>query len=95
MKNNSFKSSYQFGATVFVIAVLFASLIFGYIFKGCSSDNVINVNVSDKKVEPLDTVVVEKEIQKIIRDTVKIPVYPKPVVLPKTNFAPKSDTTSK
>ena len=95
MGNSSFKSTYRFGGTVFILTVLAFSLIFGFIFKGCSSDNVINVNLSEDKIKLHDTVVVEKPIEKIVRDTVRIPVYPKPVVSPKTNIAPKSDTLSK
>jgi len=89
MKSSNFKSAYRFGGTVFILTVLIFSLIFGFIFKGCSSDNVINVNLNDAKEKTKDTIVVEKKIEKIVRDTVRIPFFPKP------SFRPKVDTLSK
>ncbi len=89
MKSSNFKSAYHFGGIVFIITVLIFSLIFGFIFKGCNSDNVINVNLNEAKVKTKDTIIVEKKIEKIVRDTVRIPVFPKP------SFRPKVDTLSK
>jgi len=88
MKSSPFKSSYRFGGTVFVLSVLVMSLIFGGIFKGCSTDNVVTVNLTDHKEKTGDTVVVEKIIEKKVRDTVRVYVQPKVVI-------PKKDTSSK
>ena len=77
MKSSPFKSAYRFGGTVFAIAVLVMSLIFGGIFKGCSTDNVVTVNLTDHKQKTGDTVVVEKIIEKKVRDTVRVYVQPK------------------
>jgi hypothetical protein len=45
--------------------------------------------LNDAKEKTKDTIVVEKKIEKIVRDTVRIPVFPKP------SFRPKVDTLSK
>ena len=94
--NKSFKNTYRLGMLVFIITTLFASMIFGALFRSCNSDSVVNVNVVDSKKESVhDTVYMDREIPKIIRDTVII--QPKPVVKPivKPTVLPKTDTVSK
>ena len=94
--NKSFKNTYRFGMLVFIITTLFTSIIFGALFRSCNSDSVVNVNVVDSKKESVhDTFYMDREIQKIIRDTVII--QPKPVVKPvvKPTVLPKTDTVSK
>ena len=87
MKSTPFKSAYRFGGTVFVLSVLVMSLIFGGIFKGCSTDNVVTVNLTDNKEKTKDTIYLEKLVEKKVRDTVKVYVQPK-------IFTPKRDTSS-
>lgn len=94
--NKSFKNTYRLGMLVFVITTLFTSMIFGALFRSCNSDSVVNVNVVDSKKESVhDTFYMDREVQKIIRDTVII--QPKPVVKPvvKSTVLPKTDTVSK
>ena len=94
--NKSFKNTYRLGMLVFVITTLFTSMIFGALFRSCNSDSVVNVNVvGDKKESVHDTFYMDREVQKIIRDTVII--QPKPVVKPvvKPTVLPKTDTVSK
>lgn len=88
MKSSPFKSTYRFGGTVFAVSVLIMSLIFGGIFKGCSTDNVVTVNLTDHKEKAKDTIYLEKVVEKKVRDTVKVYVQPK-------LFIPKKDTSSK
>lgn len=88
MKSSPFKSAYRFGGTVFAISVLIMSLIFGGIFKGCSTDNVVTVNLTDHKEKTKDTIVVEKMIERKVRDTVRVYVQPK-------LLTSRKDTTSK
>jgi hypothetical protein len=74
MGTNSFKSTYRFGGTIFVISVLTMSIIFGTLFRSCGvSDNVVNVNLPESVDGKSDTVVIEKEVERVIRDTVRIP----------------------
>ena len=76
------------------------SIIFGAMFRSCSSEPVVNVNVMDHKKESVhDTFYMDREVTRVIRDTVRIPVKPvatptvKPVVKP--TVLPKTDTVSK
>lgn len=85
---------------VFIITTLFASIIFGAMFRSCSSEPVVNVNVMDRKNESVhDTFYMDREVTRVIRDTVRIQI--KPVVIPtvkpvvKPTVIPKTDTTSK
>jgi hypothetical protein len=90
--NKSFKNTYRLGLLVFVITTLFASMIFGAFFKSCNSERVVNVNVMDQQKESIhDTVFMNREVVKVIRDTVKVMV--KPVL--KQMVAPKPDTASR
>lgn len=86
MKSSPYKSTYRFGGTIFAISVLIMSLIFGRIFKGCSTDNVVTVNLNDHKTK--DTVFIERISEKKTLDTVRVYVQPKVVI-------PKKDTSSK
>lgn len=90
--NKSFKNTYRLGMLVFIITTLFASMIFGIFFRSCNSESVVNVNVMDNKKDAVhDTLYVDKEVVKVIRDTVRIPVRPvtKPTILPKTDTVSK------
>ena len=85
---------------VFIITTLFASIIFGAMFRSCSSEPVVNVNVMDRKNESVhDTFYMDREVTRVIRDTVRIQI--KPVVIPtvklvvKPTVIPKTDTASK
>lgn len=85
MSNQSFKSLYRFGGTVFFVAVFLLSTIFGIVFKACGSNNVVNVNLPEERGK--DTIYVQvppKYIQPI--DTVKIKeiVKPRPINKPDT-----------
>ncbi len=98
--NKSFKNTYRLGMLVFVITTLFTSLIFGVLFRSCSSESVVNVNVMDHKKESVhDTFYMDREVTRVIRDTVRVSVKPvvtptvKPVVKPMV--LPKTDTASK
>lgn len=98
--NKSFKNTYRLGMLVFIITTLFASIIFGLMFRSCSSEPVVNVNVMDRKNESVhDTFYMDREVTRVIRDTVRIQI--KPVVIPtvkpvvKPTVIPKSDTASK
>ena len=98
--NKSFKNTYRLGMLVFIITTLFASIIFGAMFRSCSSEPVVNVNVMDRKNESVhDTFYMDREVTRVIRDTVRIQVKPvatptvKPVVKP--TVLPKTDTVSK
>jgi hypothetical protein len=98
--NKSFKNTYRLGMLVFIITTLFASIIFGAMFRSCSSEPVVNVNVMDRKNESVhDTFYMDREVTRVIRDTVRIQI--KPVVIPtvkpvvKPTVIPKTDTTSK
>lgn len=98
--NKSFKNTYRLGMLVFIITTLFASMIFGAFFRSCNSESVVNVNVMDNKKDAVhDTLYLDKEVVKVIRDTVRVSVKPvvtptvKPVVKP--TVLPKTDTTSK
>lgn len=98
--NKSFKNTYRLGMLVFVITTLFTSMIFGVLFRSCSSEPVVNVNVMDHKKESVhDTFYMDREVTRVIRDTVRVSVKPvvtptvKPVVKP--TVLPKTDTTSK
>lgn len=91
MKTNSLKSAYRFGGTIFIVSVLIMSLIFGLFFRSCSkSDNVVNVNLPENRNPQKDTIFIERSVEKIVRDTVRIPVIQKvyPVIQ-------KKDTSSK
>jgi len=90
--NKSFKNTYRLGMLVFIITTLFASMIFGALFRSCNSEPVVNVNVMDNKKESVhDTFYMDREVTKVIRDTVRIPIRPvtKPTVLPKTDTVSK------
>lgn len=98
--NKSFKNTYRLGMLVFIITTLFASMIFGAFFRSCNSESVVNVNVMDNKKDAVhDTLYLDKEVVKVIRDTVRVSVKPvvtptvKPVVKP--TVLPKTDTASK
>ena len=98
--NKSFKNTYRLGMLVFVITTLFTSMIFGVLFRSCSSEPVVNVNVMDHKKESVhDTFYMDREVTRVIRDTVRVSV--KPVVIPtvkpvvKPTVLPKTDTASK
>ena len=98
--NKSFKNTYRLGMLVFIITTLFASIIFGAMFRSCSSEPVVNVNVMDRKNESVhDTFYMDREVTIVIRDTVRIQI--KPVVIPtvkpvvKPTVIPKTDTASK
>ncbi len=98
--NKSFKNTYRLGMLVFVITTLFTSIIFGVLFRSCSSESVVNVNVMDHKKESVhDTFYMDREVTRVIRDTVRVSVKPvvtptvKPVVKPMV--LPKTDTASK
>jgi|688.fasta_scaffold34248_7 hypothetical protein len=98
--NKSFKNTYRLGMLVFIITTLFASIIFGAMFRSCSSEPVVNVNVMDRKNESVhDTFYMDREVTRVIRDTVRIQI--KPVVIPtvkpvvKPTVIPKTDTASK
>jgi hypothetical protein len=98
--NKSFKNTYRLGMLVFIITTLFASIIFGAMFRSCSSEPVVNVNVMDRKNESVhDTFYMDREVTRVIRDTVRIQI--KPVVIPtvkpvvKPTVLPKTDTVSK
>ena len=98
--NKSFKNTYRLGMLVFVITTLFTSMIFGVLFRSCSSEPVVNVNVMDNKKESVhDTFYMDREVTRVIRDTVRVSVKPvvtttvKPVVKP--TVLPKTDTASK
>lgn len=98
--NKSFKNTYRLGMLVFIVTTLFASMIFGAFFRSCNSESVVNVNVMDNKKDAVhDTLYLDKEVVKVIRDTVRVSVKPvvtptvKPVVKP--TVLPKTDTTSK
>ena len=94
--NKSFKNTYRLGMLVFIITTLFASIIFGAMFRSCSSEPVVNVNVMDRKNESVhDTFYMDREVTRVIRDTVRIQIKPvvKPVVKP--TVLPKTDTLSK
>jgi hypothetical protein len=98
--NKSFKNTYRLGMLVFIITTLFASIIFGAMFRSCSSEPVVNVNVMDRKNESVhDTFYMDREVTRVIRDTVRIQI--KPVVIPtvkpvvKPTVLPKTDTASK
>ena len=94
--NKSFKNTYRLGMLVFTITTLFASIIFGAMFRSCSSEPVVNVNVMDHKKESVhDTFYMDREVTRVIRDTVRIQIKPvvKPVVKPMV--LPKTDTVSK
>ena len=98
--NKSFKNTYRLGMLVFIITTLFASIIFGSMFRSCSSEPVVNVNVMDRKNESVhDTFYMDREVTRVIRDTVRIQI--KPVVIPtvkpvvKPTVIPKTDTASK
>ena len=98
--NKSFKNTYRLGMLVFIITTLFASIIFGAMFRSCSSEPVVNVNVMDRKNESVhDTFYMDREVTRVIRDTVRIQL--KPVVIPtvkpvvKPTVIPKTDTASK
>lgn len=97
--NKSFKNTYRLGMLVFVITTLFTSIIFGVLFRSCSSESIVNVNVMDHKKESVhDTFYTDREVTRVIRDTVRISVKPvltptvKPVVKP--TVLPKTDTAS-
>ena len=69
-------------------------------FRSCSSEPVVNVNVMDRKNESVhDTFYMDREVTRVIRDTVRIQI--KPVVIPtvkpvvKPTVIPKTDTASK
>ena len=94
--NKSFKNTYRLGMLVFIITTLFASIIFGAMFRSCSSEPVVNVNVMDRKNESVhDTFYMDRDVTRVIRDTVRIQSKPvvKPVVKP--TVLPKTDTLSK
>lgn len=98
--NKSFKNTYRLGMLVFVITTLFTSMVFGALFRSCNSEPVVNVNVMDNKKESVhDTFYMDREVTKVIRDTVRVSV--KPVVTPtvkpvtKPTVLPKTDTVSK
>lgn len=98
--NKSFKNTYRLGMLVFIITTLFTSIIFGAMFRSCSSEPVVNVNVMDRKNESVhDTFYMDREVTRVIRDTVRIQI--KPVVIPtvkpvvKPTVIPKTDTASK
>mgnify|MGYP000070404560 CR=1 FL=1 len=90
--NKSFKNTYRLGLLTFIIATLFTSIIFGAFFRSCSSDSVVNVNLVDSKKESVhDTFYMDRDVTRVIRDTVRIQIKPvvKPVVLPKTDTVSK------
>lgn len=90
--NKSFKNTYRLGMLVFIITTLFTSVIFGALFRSCSSESVVNVNVMGNKKETAhDTLYMDSEVPKVIHDTIRIPI--KPIV--KTTVSPKTDTVSK
>jgi hypothetical protein len=90
--NKSFKNTYRLGMLTFIIATLFTSIIFGALFRSCNSDSVVNVNLVDSKTESVhDTFYMDREVTRVIRDTVRIQI--KPVV--KQMVLPKTDTVSK
>jgi hypothetical protein len=90
--NKSFKNTYRLGMLTFIIATLFTSIIFGALFRSCNSDSVVNVNLVDSKKESVhDTFYMDREVTRVIRDTVRIQI--KPVV--KQMVLPKTDTVSK
>jgi hypothetical protein len=94
--NKSFKNTYRLGMLVFIITTLFTSVIFGALFRSCSSESVVNVNVMGHKKESVhDTLYMDREVPKVIHDTIRIPIKPivKPVVKP--TVLPKTDTVSK
>jgi hypothetical protein len=98
--NKSFKNTYRFGMLTFIIATLFTSMIFGALFRSCNSDSVVNVNLVDGKKESVhDTFYMDREVTRVIRDTVRIQIKPvvTPVVKPvvKPMVLPKTDTLSK
>jgi hypothetical protein len=98
--NKSFKNTYRLGMLTFVIATLFTSIIFGAFFRSCNSDSVVNVNLVDSKKESVhDTFYMDREVTRVIRDTVRIQIKPvvTPVVKPvvKPMVLPKTDTVSK
>jgi hypothetical protein len=91
MSNNSLKSAYRFGGTIFVLSVLLVSTIFGIIFRACSSDNVVNVNLTKENEKSRDTVVIEKS--KIIYDSCTKPHVPVIIKTPKPVVINKDTTT--
>jgi hypothetical protein len=93
MGTNSFKSAYRFGGTIFVITVIIMSAIFGAFFRSCSkSDNVVNVNLPESVNTETDTVFIEKQVEKVVRDTIRIPYTPKVKQLVDKGSSPKVDT---
>ena len=84
MKTSSLKSAYRFGGTVFIVSVLIMSLIFGLFFRSCNkSDNVVNVNLPENVSREKDTIFIERAVEKLVHDTIKIPVIQKVPVTPK------------
>ena len=88
MSNNYFKSLYRVGLTIFVVICIISSLtIYG----------VLKMSVEPVMVSDADTVYQEKEIIKIVKDTIRInqaptpPPQPRPIQVPKP-VQPKIDT---
>jgi hypothetical protein len=91
MSNNSLKSTYRFGGTIFVLSVLLVSTIFGIIFRACSSDNVVNVNLPEQNLNKIDTVFIDKP--KIIIDSCTKPHVSVVIKTPKPVVSNKDTTT--
>lgn len=93
--NKSFKNTYRFGMLIFTMTTLISSLIFGALFRSCNRESIVNVNVMDGKKSTQDTLYVEREVTKVIRDTVMIPVKPSVKQIVKPTITLKKDTLEK
>lgn len=89
MGNDYFKKMYRTGLSIFLI---FCTISFLSIY------GVLKMTIEPITVKVTDTVYVDKEVIKVVKDTVL--VYPKPVIIPQPKpikiqpEIPKKDTIS-